>query len=90
MGWDGMGWDGWGKEARQQRWRAHDKAGWGDSARMGRLGMYAESWTKGSGAGRTGRPEGRERGEEGLLRCGEDDVFMVGFEAFDGVLEDGA
>ena len=52
--------------------------------------MYAESWTKGSGAGRTGRPEGRERGEEGLLRCGEDDVFMVGFEAFDGVLEDGA
>ena len=40
--------------------------------------------------GRTGRPEGRERGGEGLLRCGEDDVFVVLFEAFDGVFEDGA
>lgn len=52
--------------------------------------MYAESWTKGRGMGRTGRPEGRERGGEGLLRCGEDDVFVVLFEAFDGVFEDGA
>lgn len=52
--------------------------------------MYAESWTKGRGAGRRGRPEGRERGGEGLHRCGEDDVFMVGFEAFDWILQNGA
>ena len=44
---------------------------------------------KGGREGREGR-EGGERGGEGLLHCGEDDVFVVLFEAFDGVFEDGA
>ena len=63
MGWDGMGWDGmgWGragKEARQQRWRAHDKAGWGDSACMPRVGQR-EGGREGGGDRKDGNGEGR-------------------------------
>ena len=50
--------------------------------------MYAESGTK--GRGREGRGDRKDGDGTGLLRCGEDDVFMVLFEAFDGVFEDGA
>jgi len=47
---------------------------------------------KGKGGGKEGETgrTGTGRGGEGLLRCGEDDVFVVLFEAFDGVFEDGA
>ena len=80
MGWDGMGWDGDGREKkRANRGGAHMTRQDGETRHVCR------ELDKGRG-----RPEGRERGGEGLLRCGEDDVFVVLFEAFDGVFEDGA
>ena len=57
----------------------------GDSAYMPRVGQR-----EGGREGREGRGDRKDGDGTGLLRCGEDDVFVVLFEAFDGVFEDGA